>query len=724
VEYAASPSYAFQYEKESRYATNQRRYRQKNFEFIAVDGEGAGYGKDHRYVLLGVGDAYYENVEGISWQEAFRFLYDQFLQNPQAAFVGFFLGYDFTQILKSLPEERARVLLTDRGINARKRTQSGGNGKPFPVRCDGWEFDLLPGRRLQLRPLVCNCYEVSIRRCNHKHFEWMYICDSGAFWQCSLLSAIDPRSWKHPVVSQAEYDLIVSGKANRSMDLDTYLRTREDVIRYNQLENEILVRIMCRLREGFLDIGVNLRKDQWFGPGQAAAAYFKKEKIPRREQLEEIVPAEYWECARQSYFGGWFEIFSHGIVPGSSYEYDINSAYPYIIASLPCLLHGRYSSGSGRPGSADATAYTLVYARVSGNDQYIGTLLNRDKDGRIRRPHVTEGWYWLHEIQAATRAGLISDAGIREWRAYHPCDCPPPVRGFRDLYEHRLDVGKDTVLGKSCKLVYNSGYGKFAQSLGQAPYGNWVYASLITAGCRVMILDAIATHPNGSKSVLMVATDGIFFDTPHPHLPVSKNLGDWDYSERQNLTLFKPGVYWDDKSRKAIRDGQATGFKARGVNARDFSKHLGEIDERFLRAIEFPPEFKLRLYEGDNFTAYAEKEWPWITFPVAFSLTSVKTALMRGDWSQAGETQVNLMVVQDSDPSDKREGVYYDVGSNRLRTRPVDIADSGYVSCPYEKSYGTEDPFSQESREAFGIGWDGTISDAVREYINLLKGEE
>lgn len=724
MEYAVSPSYTFTRDTETRYAKNQRRYRQKDFEFCAVDGEGAGYGKDHKYVLLGCGKRHIENIQGITWQEAFAFLYSCFEENRGASFVGFFLGYDFTQILKTLPEERARMLLTDGGINARKRVRSGGNRKPFPVRHSGWEFDLLPGRRLQIRPLNCNCHENPLRRCEHEQSEWMYICDSGAFWQCSLLNAINPKNWREPVCTQEEYDKLEYGKSQRSMTLEEYIADRERVLEYMLLENRIFERIMYKLRDGFMEIGVNLRKDQWYGPGQAAAAYYKKEKIPRREQLENIVPEDFWESARQSYYGGWFEIFSHGICPGSSHEYDINSAYPYIIASLPCLLHGRYSGGYGSPPDERGNAsYTLVYARVTGNDPNIGALLNRDKDGRIRRPRITEGWYWLHEIEAAVRAGLISDTDIREWRSYHACDCPSPVRGFRDLYEHRLEVGKDTVLGKSCKLVYNSGYGKFAQSIGQAPYGNWIYASLITAGCRSMILDAITKHPNGTKSVLMVATDGIFFDSPHPTLPISKNLGDWDYSERQNLTLFKPGVYWDDKSRKTIRDGQAAGFKARGINARDFSKHLGEIDERFLRAIEFPPEFRVRLYETGDFTAYAEKEWPWITFPVGFSLTSVKTALMRNDWSQAGQTQVNVIVIQDSDPSDKRENVFYDPVANRLRTIPVRIPDGDIRSVPYEKRYGIDDPFSQESKEEFGLTWDGVLSDAVREYINILKGE-
>jgi DNA polymerase type B, organellar and viral len=700
-----------------------RRFRSKNFEFIAVDGEGAGYGKDHRYVLLGCGSEWIENLKGIGWKEAFEFLYSIFRKKPSASFVGFFLGYDFTQIIKTLPEERARMLLTDRGINARKRRKSGGNNKPFPVRYDGWEFDMLPGRRLQIRPQNCRCAETGIRKCTHPQSEWMYICDSGPFWQCSLLTAIDPRNWSEPVVSPEEFRTIEAGKAQRSMDLDTYIKERERVIEYNRLENNILCRIMSKLRDGFLDIGVNLRKDQWFGPGQAAAAWYKANGIPRRIDLEEAIPPDFWESARQSYFGGWFEIFSHGIIPGRSYEYDINSAYPYIIAALPCLLHGRYSEGNGNPDDTEK-AYTLVRARISGYDQFIGAALNRDKDGRIRRPRVTEGWYWKHEIDAGIRAGVIQHVEYREWKSYLACDCKNPVRGFRDLYEHRLAVGKDTVLGKSCKLVYNSGYGKFAQSTGSAPYGNWIYASLITAGCREMILDAIASHPHGTKSVLMVATDAVFFDAPHDKLHVSKNLGDWDCTERDNLTQFKPGVYWDDKARRRIASGEPTAFKARGINARDFAKHLGEIDALFLRAIDTPPDFKIKLYETENFTAYGEKAWPWIIFEIGFTLVSAKTALARGDWSEAGETQINLVTMQDSDPSDKREGVYYDSEANRLRTNPVTVEEKEVVSTPYDKRYGVEDPFSLDALERLGINQDGTANDVMRQYTRILSGEE
>lgn len=511
------------------------------------------------------------------------------------------------------------------------------------------------------------------------------------------------------------------------MTLEEYIQDRNRVIAYNQLENDILCRIMGELRQGFTSIGVNLNRMQWFGPGQAAAAWFKKEGIPRRGRIEADVPAWFLESARKSYFGGWFEIFSHGIIPGSSYEYDINSAYPHIIADLPCLLHGRYDHGTGGPpigGRQFPNQYVLVRARIRGNDPHIGSLLNRSTSGRIRRPRITEGWYWLHEIESAENAGLVAEVEYREWCSYSPCNCPNPVRGYRDLYQHRLRVGKESVLGKGAKLVYNSGYGKFAQSAGSSPYGNWVYASLITAGCRVMILDAIGSHPQRSEAVLMVATDAVFFDSPHPSLRISTALGEWDHKVRSNLCLFKPGVYWDDKSRAAIRDGSAVGFKARGVNARDFAGHIGKIDRKFLDALDPIPEFREILFQGSDFTAYGEQPWPSIEFPVAFNLVSAKTALNRGNWAEAGDTQIDVIVKQDSDPQDKRRKPYFDPKKNRLRTQPISLKEKEIITEPYQKRYGLEDPFSLDTSEMFGINMDGTTGNLMQAYARILAGKE
>src|ERR1043165_4447157 len=90
--------------------THHRKWSETPVNFIGVDGEGISDGDQHRYVLFGVGQAQLEDPMGLRWDTVFDFLYG--LYRPRTAFVGFYLGYDFTQIFKSLPEDRARMLLT------------------------------------------------------------------------------------------------------------------------------------------------------------------------------------------------------------------------------------------------------------------------------------------------------------------------------------------------------------------------------------------------------------------------------------------------------------------------------------------------------------------------------------------------------------------------------------------------------------------------------------
>jgi hypothetical protein len=656
------------------------RYQNVPTEFIAIDGEGVTLpGNVHRYVLLGVGDKQIENPNGLGFEEILEFLWDEFLDHgsKSVAYVGFFLGYDFIQWLKGLPEERARMLLSAEG-KAKRQPKSDKRPMPFPVRYGEWEFDMLGTKRFKLR-------KVGSKR-------WMNICDTGPFFQKSFLKVIDPKEWSDPVVSQEEYDTVVQGKSKRSSaSLD------RDMRRYNLLENEILSRVMPKLNEGFQALGIHLAPGQWFGPGQAAQAWLKDRAITA-DSLREVVPITVLEAARMSYFGGWFEIMAHGVIPGITWEYDINSAYPYIISTLPCLEHGEWIHRD--PDTQWESPYTLVYARVQGDNPHIGAMLHRDVKGNIYRPHKTEGWYWLHEIVAAKQAGLISqDPDILDSWTYHPCDCPPPFRDVRDIYNLRKQVGKKTPLGIACKLVPNSLYGKFAQSIGNPKFSNPIYASLITAGCRTMILQAIASHPGGAESVRMVATDGIYFDTPHPNLQVSDSLGDWDREEKKNICLFKPGVYWDDKARKSIREGSSPSFKARGVNARDFAKTIKRIDEEF------------EVYVPRR------KPWPVVEFPITFAMVTASQALQRNDWSLAGTLIENPTAKQSANPVHKRTGAYWD---DDFVTRSHPRKNDPYeASHPYEKRFGIDDPFSDENAEKAGITPDGLIGNMVREALGI-----
>jgi hypothetical protein len=717
--------------------------------FIGVDGEGMTVNGVHRYVLFGVGESQIEDTGGLRWSDVFEHLYDVHRVNgySNTAYTGFFLGYDFSQIFRTLPEERARMLLTKQGRAARAHRQMkygtlqnhGRPGMPpHPVEYDGWQFDMLGMKRLRIRPKVCDC-EVPSCKCKDKP-SWMYICDVGSFFQSSFLKVIDPKGWAEgtQIVTDEEWNLIKEGKEKRSTAiLDDQMRM------YNRLENVVLSRVMGTLNTGFHNIGINLSPAKWFGPGQAAQTWLKNEGVPNREEIGGIVPLRMAEAARASYFGGWFEIMMHGIVPGITHEYDINSAYPSIIAKLPCLLHGEYSFGEGLP-PEKSDSITLVYADIVSpvvgytwkhKEQHIGTMLHRER-GQISRPMSTEGWFWWDELQSARRAGLIKALDnkdkkefgqkIEKWIQYVPCDCPPPMANIANLYGKRLAVGKTSPLGKAAKLVYNSAYGKFAQSEGMNPlFGNAIYASRITAGCRMMILDAIATHPYGKADVAMVATDAVYFLHEHPTLPLSDELGEWEHEERTNLTLFKPGVYWDDKTRQRIADGENPNFKARGFKASDFIESLSRIDEEFKTWDKFTDEEIIKLNNSAQVLPgiFGKTKWHWpaVKFVPSFVMITAVQALQRNNWELAGHVQVGedaKPIEQNSDPFTKRQKLRRENYKGRAIYRSLPLGVTFEPSEPYDKRFGMDDPWSDEAKAEWGETQEGRMMDILAWILN------
>jgi hypothetical protein len=750
-----------------------------DIEFVGVDGEGVDRPNGrHEYVMLSVGErTLWKDGRELTLREILSFLWECYCQNPQAAYVGFFLGYDFIQWEKLLPESVAHSLLTNAGIAARK-SQVSGRANPYPdaVVWEGWEIDIMAGRRFKLRPHICHrsaynslcrnrtcgkalddvvehpeilpgemefripdntgidydgsvsdfwktffpvSHKAGVNGVQARVSGWLYICDTGPFWQTSFLKVINPKGWDDPVCTQAEYDKVEKGKGDRGITVpygeNWYY---QEMMEYNILENDILSRVTRRLNEGFMNdqIPIALKRAEWYGPGRAAQTWIDMlhdritdeearrhnkdmgirfstgDPLRRNEggllnaDVYMSMPTWFYDAALASYYGGWFEQMVHGHC-GNVWEYDINSAYPYIIASLPCLHshgthNGSYSRGTGPYVETDDKSYTLLYGHFKGSNPYIGALPYRSKDGRILRPLETQGWYWKHEVDSAIRAGLVDTVEVSEWVTYHPCTCTPPFDpsdiGISRMYMLRLEAGKNSPQGKALKLVYNSAYGKTAQSIGSPKYSNPVYASLITAGCRTLILDAIASHPDGAASVSMVATDGVYFLTRHPSLNLSPTeLGAWDETFKPGMTQLMPGVYWDDKTREKIKDGLAPSLKSRGVNARDLAQQIAKLDAEFANS-------HVRLAMGDDF------DWPTIQFNVAFLLDSAKLALQRGKWNTAGRVQHGTTRKISANPISKRIPTAYrddDSWGGITRTRPYERGTC-LDTTPYKKTFG------------------------------------
>lgn len=696
-------------------------------QFIGVDGEGIGKGKNHKYVLLGVGSEQYENSRGISWQEAFEFLYKQFEVNPKAAFVGFYLGYDFDKILGTLPFKAAWSLFTKEG-KANRRIRGQVKRRQYnAVKCDGWEIDAMGKKRLSIRPRPdgCTCYEKRIK-CKHKQLPWMHICDAGSFFQMSLLAVLDKKRWKDDPggwpITQAEYDAILKGKNRRDhAALDDEMRY------YNVLENEILARVMVRLARGFADIGIKLGKDQWYGPGASASKYLNQKKAPKRKELQDgLMPEWFRNVCKYSYFGGWFEIFSHGVISGTSYNYDINNAYPFASTKLPHICGDcRYVNGKGDYNGTGK--YVLLYGAVFSKSTRIGPVPYRAKDGTILRPSVSKGWYWQHEIEAAKRAGLVKKTMISEWAEFIPCSHSEPFVDIHDLYNKRLEVGKDSAQGMAIKLNNNSIYGKFAQLAGNAPFNNWLYASYITSHCRTQILDAIATHPDKENAVLMVATDGICFDSPHPDfdadiaseckrtgLEKDQRLGKWERGIYHELVLFKPGVYWHRDGKNALK-----AVKSRGVPKEEFMEacEYAELHFRAFKWTKILPEQILIQREiiPEAYIGIAQK-WPAFTVPVKFRMMTCGMALAQGKWERAGEVMHEIELVQDSNPQSKRRSPFWNEAKDRIDTVIHDLPVKEIQTHYHDE---VDIPF-----EELGEGMDGSAMSGIIEAAGMLRGKK
>lgn len=662
------------------------------------------------YVMLSVGDhTLTRDGKLLTYEDIFPFLYERFKEIPMkerkySVFVGFRLQYDFTMATRHLPWSQAEKLFTKAGIEARRPAPDSGRYGSRPVYVTTlnsggkarWEVDFLGMKRMKVRPHVAK-KDWAQCEVNHKTAEtiaiheagecpryhphqWMFICDAHSYFQGAFLNVIDPAGWAgNAVVTDDEYRILVEGKGNRNA-----AKFGKEMERYNRMENEVLARVLTRLNEGFVSMGIRIPKDKWYGPGAAAQLWLKNHGMPTSKVIAEHVPEWALDAGQWSYYGGRFENAMHGIIPGKMYNYDINSAYPYAIATMPCLLHGQWTRGQNQPPPLEAGALRLVKVQVGSRSRYLGPLPFRDTHGGVSFPQRFIGWYWEHEIEAARQAKLISRIKYLEWVDYQPCGCAPPMATVAEAYQERLSVGKNTPHGKALKLVINSLYGKYAQSIGMPTYACSLYASYITSRCRTQILEAIATHPVGAKAVAKIATDGVYFTSQHDSLALTSELGDWDETVYEDMSFFLPGVDWDKKTREGIATtgrADASTIRSRGVSAQKLADNIARIDPQWETLREWlKGRGTIPVWQIDDLDLI-----PTYTVNLGWGYVTPKLAAARGKWETCGVSEFNQERVLSGTPATKRCVLYLDKDKGFIRSEPY--RGMGYLGTELETTY-------------------------------------
>lgn len=481
--------------------------------FIAYDGEGITVDDgSHLYTLFASSEGLFlQNDNGIPSVAIFDAILDSKCNHPEAIHVIYGGSYDFNMWLSDVPIERVNELY-ERGTTVWMHYKmQWRRGKSFTI-------------TNRLNGTSCIMYDVV------------------SFFQRPFVQACDEYLTNDPNWQNVR-DMIVANKALRG----TFrAEDNADVQRYNQAELATLVNLMCELRERLHK--VQLRPARWDGPGAIATALLQRERIKDHMSL---CPLFVGEASRFAYFGGRFEMLKCGDVPMPAWEYDINSAYPSALRSVPSLVGGTWVQTVVPTGIEQFAVFQVHFER---DDDWPVDRPHpfpcRFPDGRVWYPSRVTGWYWAPEvfIALASKAGRVT---ILDGWGYLPATDEKPFGFIEPMYRKRQALkkaGDGAHVG--IKLGLNSLYGKTCQRIGwrinpdgtmrTPPFHQLEWAGYVTSHCRAHIYQAALQRPD---DVIAFETDALFMREPLD-LDIGPGLGQWEATEFESLAYAQSGFYF------------------------------------------------------------------------------------------------------------------------------------------------------------------------------------
>ena len=543
----------------------------KKYMYVGLDGEGQGE-EDHVYNMICASDETGDHKWSLEspqpWIALSTFeIFEWLLSLPEnIRLYTFSFNYDITKIIKDLPNEVIYKLFRP---ETRQRLGKDAYLGPRPVPFGPWRLNMqgtkfVIGRENQ-RPIV--------------------IWDIWKFYQSKFTTACS--SWK--VGTRAEIELMIKMKDKRK-EFDKL--TRQQVRDYCFTECRFMAELAHKLVDAHDAAEIPLKN--FYGAGSSASGMLKKMNI--REFMRDP-PEEMRTPVSQAFSGGRFDNRLVGTIHGRIRGADISSAYPYATQFLPCLAHGRWEHTKSRRKLDKAKIACVRYSLrasdwVSPSTKPWGPFPFREADGSICYPAVSGGgWVWLREFLEGER--LFGNVEFREAWIYHQeCDCKP-FAAMPGYYNERCRIGKEGP-GIVLKLAMNSVPGKTAQSVGSAPFQNWVWAGNINSYCRSQVLTALGLHRDW-RDMLMVATDGILSTDMTLTLPapvdtgtdlefldkgkmIRKPLGGWEIKDSDRGVFFaRPGVYFPLNPSKDDLEK----VRARGVGRGVVLENWERIIDRF-----------------------------------------------------------------------------------------------------------------------------------------------
>jgi len=336
-------------------------------------------------------------------------------------------------------------------------------------------------------------------------------------------------------------------------EMEEYLNKNiDDIGKYCQLDADLTLQLAGYMEKGFL--GVNIPFDKPMSQAKIAEEFIKNRApypmVP--ESMEHI-----HDLARLTYHGGIFETLQRGMFEDEIYDYDINSAYPCTMSTLPHWGNGKFT-----PVETQTDNIKYGWYKVKFNCRWIPY---EDRENPyLEKFSIGEGAeqeYVLNNKRIVYPEGertqfitrieldfLIKNhfkhkvLGGVEWEQ-NKRRFDSPFNWMEETFYKRLEIknnNSEDMRQYALKITLNSSYGKTAQ---QEPFigalTNFFYASYITADTRIKLAQIAEDNP---KNVIDIATDGICLNKPVKGLKVGENLGEYKLSIFPKALFIGSGI--------------------------------------------------------------------------------------------------------------------------------------------------------------------------------------
>ncbi len=600
-------------------------------------------------------------------------------------FVMFAAMYDWTMWLKDIPFPAAYSIVKQRAFKPPcKRLQ----GYQFWKK---WAIQMQPHRRLDIGELRWPDDPYGETHRDHPEYEApkgkqskklqfkrkIRIYDSFRHSPMSFVKTIKPL-YERGLIALDVFERIKANKQKRGSFHDESI---ENVKLYTSDELDALCVFMHMMRDAYWNaLGIKLKS--FHSPASAAAELLRRIGIRDRGKVRghswpvKSIDLEHEQLiAHWAYYGGRFECMYKGFFKNTTFNYDLASAYPYAMQSLPSMRDGRwereqpdYSIGHCRVDilkrietssilsifkvkfcfKADAQFYPLPYRTRNGP-----ILFPRIGFGYYMRDHLLAAIAWCKKFKEDAANALV----IEEANWFHSSDEAEsdlkigrgPFAPVANAFLKRIEFDKNDPGGPeqlAIKLVINSLYGKLAErvyrgSVDGAPIipphiSPW-YAAAITAHTQRELMEAALLKPH---NIIQFATDAVHTRTPLklPRLKseadikkglATKLLGDWTWKEVPGGLMIQSGLAFFLKS-----DGSIAEVKCRGLPLKDLDAAKRVVDEIFQQW--------RRPYDPasivDRKKARAVRVQMPVFMPITSAIVSPRRYKLRGYWGIVSKT--------------------------------------------------------------------------------------